>query len=375
MNKYYPLAKHYITDEEIKAVTNVLKSDFLTRGPVQEEFEKLFAEKIGAKYALTVSSGTTGLHLAMIAAGIEAGDEVITTPFSFIATANCILYAGATPVFADIDPKTFNIDPAKIESKITEKTKAILVVHIFGLACDMDPIKEIAKKHNLNIIEDACESVTASYKNRLVGTFGQSAVFAFFPNKQMTTGEGGMITTSDREKFELLTSLRNHGMKFHPGQENYAKLGYNYRMNEMSAALGLTQFQKIDWLISKRREIAELYDKYLSAYPELVETPFVPVSNTHSWMTYAIRIKNLTRDQMEVVQKLADKGITTKPYFNSIHLFPLYREKFGYKPGDFPVSEATSNSILTLPFYIGLEEADVKYIAEELISILKTQNT
>ena len=371
MAKHYPLARHYITNEEIETVTRVLKSDFLTRGPVQKEFETLFAEKIGTKYALCVSSGTAGLHLAVIAAGILPGDEVITTPFSFIASANCILFAGGKPVFADIDPKTFSIDPAKIEEKITKKTKAILVVHIFGQAADMYPIMEIAKKYNLKIIEDACESVTATYKTKPVGTFGESAVFAFFPNKQMTTGEGGMIVTDDPEKYGLFMSLRNHGLRSHPDQKDYSQLGYNYRMNEMSAALGLTQFKKIDWLIEKRREIARLYDKYLAPHPDLVEIPFTSEMNIHTWMSYTIKIKNLKSNQLPVIKLLAEKGIITKPYFDSIHLFPLYRQKFGYKPGDFPVSEATSNSILALPFYIGLEKGDIKYITEELINVLK----
>ncbi len=371
MAKYYPVAKHYITDEEIAAVTGVLKSNFLSRGPVGQEFEKIFAEKIGAKYAVATSSGTTGLHLAMLAANIGPGDEVITTPFTFIASGNCIIFCGAKPVFADIDPKTFNIDPKKIEEKITPRTKAILVVHIFGQAADMDPIIEIAKKHNLIIIEDACEATTAKYKGQSVGTFGESAVFAFFPNKQMTTGEGGMIVTSDQKKYELFMSLRNHGLKFDPSEQDYTRLGYNYRMNEMSAALGLTQFKKIDWLIQKKREIAALYNKFLGPHTDLLETPFTPGHNTHSWMSYAIKIKNLNTDQSPVVEQLEQRGINTKPYFNSLHLFPLYRDRFGYKEGDFPISEAISKSVLTLPFYIGLEEEDIKYITGELISILK----
>lgn len=371
MPKYYPVARHYITDDEVAAVTQALRNDYLTKGPWGKKFEQAFAEKIGIKYAVTVSSGTAGLHLTMLAANIGPGDKIITTPFSFIASANCILNVGAKPVFVDIDPRTFNMNPSLIEAKITPKTKAILVVHIFGQAVDMDPIMEIAERYKLKIIEDACESVTATYKGRCVGTFGESAVFAFFPNKQMTTGEGGMIVTNDQTKYELFSSLRNQGIRHNPQDPDYIRLGFNYRMNEMSAALGLSQFQKIDWLVAERRKIAGLYDKHLSSYQDLVDTPFTAETNKHSWFSYPIKIKNLKNNQMPVVDKLETAGIKTKPYFDSIHLFDLYKNSCGYRQGDFPISEGVSNSVLTLPFYIGLTEEDIKYISENLIETIK----
>ena len=239
--KHYPTAKPYITSEDKKAVLSILNTDYLSMGPKVDEFERKFARKVGTKYACAVSNGTAGLHLLMLACGIGRGDEVITSPFSFVASANSILYVNAKPVFVDIDPLTYNIDPTKIEAKITKKTKAILVVHIFGQPCDMDPILRLAKKYKLQIIEDACESICATYKNKKVGTFGQAGVFAFYPNKQMTTGEGGMIVTNNKKIYEISDRLRNQGRAENDQWLEHKYLGYNYRLNEMSAALGISQ--------------------------------------------------------------------------------------------------------------------------------------
>ncbi|MBI2670099.1 MAG: DegT/DnrJ/EryC1/StrS family aminotransferase [Candidatus Yanofskybacteria bacterium] len=367
----YQLAKPYITKSEERTVLEVLRSGNLSLGPKYKEFEMLFARKIGTKYACAVSSGTAGLHLAMIAAGIGPGDEVITTPFSFIASANCILYVGAKPVFVDIDPVTYNMEPAEIEKRLTKRTKAILVVHIFGQAVDMDPIIKIAKKHKLKIIEDACESICAEYKGKKVGTFGESAVFAFYPNKQITTAEGGMVVTNNRKIYELCASLRNQGRAENMQWLDHQYLGYNYRMDEMSAALGTAQLQKLDFMIKHRQALAGWYSKHLETFSGLVEAPKIAEGNNPTWFVYVIKIKNKKTDRNRVIEDLQKIGISTKPYLPSIHLFSFYKDKFGFKEGDFPVSEAVSQSSLALPFYIGLKEKDIKYISHTLANVLK----
>lgn len=366
----YPIAKPYITDKEKKYVMDVLDSNILSLGPKYIEFETQFAKKIGTRYACAVSSGTAGLHLTMIAAGINGGDEVITTPFSFIASANSILYVGAKPVFVDIDHKTFNIDTTKIEKAITKKTKAILVVHIFGQSSDMTPILKIAKKYKLKIIEDACESIDATYKHKKVGTFGESAVFAFYPNKQMTTGEGGMIVTNNRNIYKLCSSLRNQGRAENMQWLDHKYLGYNYRMDEMSAAVGLAQLEKLDFMIKERKKIAGWYNEFLSKEGKIIQTPYVDSNNVHTWFVYVIKLLNKRVKRDEIIKKLAGRGVSTKPYLPSIHLFDFYKKEFGYKAGDFPVSESISKYSLALPFYIGLKKSDIKDICHELISVL-----
>lgn len=371
MMKKYSLAKPCIDGEDIRQVVRVLKSGQLSLGPKHEEFERQFAKKIGTKYACAVSSGTAGLHLAMLAAGIGHGDEIITSPFSFVASANCILYVGAKPVFVDINPVTYNIDPKKIEEKITKRTKAILVVHIFGQSADMCPILKIARRHKLKIIEDACESVMAEYKGRKVGTFGESAVFAFYPNKQMTTGEGGMITTNSAKVYKLCKSLANQGRGDNMQWLDHRYLGYNYRLDEMSAALGVTQLKKLDYMITKRREVVFWYERFLRKHHGLVITPKTALSNTHTWFVYVIKIKNEKINRDKVIGDLAKVGIGSKPYLPSIHLLSFYKKKFGFKKGDFPISEEISQTSLALPIYIGLRETDVKHICDQLYSILK----
>lgn len=369
MIKKYPLARPYITAQDKAAVLSVLNSGHLSLGPKYKEFEKKFSKKIGVKYACAVSSGTAGLHLIMIAAGIRPGDEVITTPFSFVASANCILYVGAIPVFVDINPITFNLDPAKIEEKITKKTKAILVVHIFGQAANMDPILKLAKKYKLKIIEDACESIGAVYKGRQVGTFGESAVFAFYPNKQMTTGEGGMVVTDSKRIYDLCKSLSNQGRSSDMQWLDHKYLGYNYRLDEMSAALGLEQIKKLGFMISKRRQVAKWYARYLDKYSNLVKSPRIGKNNTHTWFIYVVRVNEKIRDK--VIGKLVAGGIGSKPYMPSIHLFDFYKRCFHYKKGAFPVSEEISATSLALPFYIGLKEEDIKYIVGKLIGVIR----
>lgn len=374
MIKNYPIAKPYLGLQEKKLVMDVLKSGNLSLGPIHKEFEKRIAEKIGTRFACSVSSGTAGLHLAMIAANIKPGDEVITSPFSFIASANCILYVDAKPIFVDIDPSTYNLDPAKIEAAITPKTKAILVVHIFGQTANMTAIKKIAKKYRLKIIEDACESICAKHQEKKAGTFGESAVFAFYPNKQMTTGEGGMLVTNSEKIYRLCNSLRNQGRSENMQWLDHERLGYNYRMDEMSAALGLSQLEKLDEMIKKRQQLANLYHKHLTPYSELIQPPQTAPDNTHTWFVYVIKLKNKINQKRRdgLIMSLAKQGISTKPYLPPIHLFNFYKKTFGYKKGDFPIAEEVGASTIALPFYIGLKEKDVKYITDKLIKTINT---
>ncbi len=370
MNKRFPLAKPYITQQEIAAVTKVLKSGILSIGPYVEKFEQAFARRLGVKYACAVNSGTAGLHLALLAAGVGPGDEVITAPFTFVASGNAILYVGAKPVFVDVDPRNGNIEVALIEKKITARTKAILPIHIFGQAADMRPLMRLAKKYRLKVIEDACEALDAKYRGKKVGTFGEAGVFAFYPNKQMTTGEGGMIVTNDRKIYRICCSLRNQGRGENMQWLDHKYLGYNYRLDEMSAAVGLTQLTRLDFLIRERQRIAAWYTEALARYSDLVEVPEIAPGNTHTWFVYVVRLQKskLTRDQ--VIARLAKAGIGSKPYLPSIHLFSFYKSQFGYKTGDFPISEGISQISLALPFYIGLTRADIIYIVDQLVTII-----
>ena len=367
--KIIPLARPFIGKEEIDSVNEVLKSGILSIGPKAEEFERDFSKAVGCKYAVAVSSGTAALHLCMRAIGIKKNDEVITSPFSFVASANCVLYENGTPIFSDIDSKTYNIDPAEIKKAITQKTKALLPVHIFGHPCDMDPIMEIAEKNNLPVVEDACESLYAKYKGKNAGTFGLASTFAFYPNKQITTGEGGMICTNDKEVYDLCRSLRNQGRGEKDEWLQHDKIGYNYRLDEMSCALGIVQLKKIDYIVKKRADIAEKYGKELDDSDDVV-LPYTTPNAKHSWFVYVIRLKgSINRDK--VMKMLNQNGIATKPYLPSIHLQPIYRKLFKYNEGSFPVSEKASKSTLALPFYIGISDEDIGIVCDELKKAIK----
>jgi len=363
------LAKPYITDEEIEAVAEVLKSGQLSLGPRLPKFEKAFADLIGTKYAVAVNSGTSGLHLALKACNIKEGDEVITTPFSFIASANCILHAQAKPVFVDVEEDTFNIDINKIEEKITDKTKAILPVHVFGQSSDMQAINALAKKHNLKVIEDACEAIGATHHGQKVGTFGDAAVFAFYPNKQMTTGEGGIVITDNKEVADLCRSMSNQGRALDMQWLTHERLGYNYRMDDMSAAVGIAQLNKIDFLLSERKKVAEAYLSELQDVPGVI-LPKIHPDNTHTWFVFPIQVtQDIDRDK--VIAELNKQGIASKAYFSPcIHLQPFYREH-GYKENDFPIAEKISKSTLILPLYIGLKEQDIQQVKKALCTAIE----
>lgn len=364
MIKTIPLSKPFIGEEEMNAVRDVLRSGQLSLGPKVIEFEKMFASLIGVKYAAAVNSGTAGLHLCIKALGLKEGDEVITSPFSFIASANSIIYEGAKPVFADIGENTLNIDPGKIEEKITKKTKAILAVHIFGQPCEMDKIMNIAKKHSLAVIEDACEAVCAEYKGRKAGTFGIASVFAFYPNKQITTGEGGMVCTNDEKIHSAAKMLRNQGRKEDGGWLSHEAIGYNYRLNEMSAALGVEQLKKLKKILEMREAVAEKYNEKLKHIKGV--TILGKIKDTkRSWFVYVIRLdKNI--DRKKIIEQLKAEGISTNIYLPPIHLQPIYKKMFGYKEGDFPVCERVSSSTLALPFYTQMADEEINYVCEKL---------
>jgi len=372
MNYKINLSKPDITAKEIKAVTEVLKTSSLSLGKKYKEFEKISSAFVKVKHAIAVNSGTSGLHLIIRALGIKEGDEVITTPFSFIASSNCILYERAKPVFVDIDEKTFNIDVSKIEQKITPKTKAILAVDVFSQPADWDELKTIAQKHNLFLIEDSAEALGSEYKRKKCGSFGDAAIFAFYPNKQITTGEGGIILTNNDNIAEFCRSSSNQGRKIEDGKWlEHIRLGYNYRLDEMSCALGVVQMKRIKEILKKRKRVAEIYNKKLKQIKGL-ETPYIKEGNNLSWFVYVIKLENdLAHKRDDIIKEMAKKGIQCGNYFQTIHLQPFYKESFGFKEGDFPVAENISQRTIALPFYANLKEKDIDFIVKSLKQIIE----
>lgn len=369
-----PLARPDITEWEIEAVVNVLRSPYLSLGPKLGEFEQGLAEFAGVKYAVAVNSGTSALHLIIKALGIGEGDEVITTPFSFVASANCILFERAIPTFVDINSQTWNIDANLIEERITEKTKGILAVDVFGLPAEWDRLREIAEKHNLRLIEDAAESLGAEYKGRKTGSFGDGAVFAFYPNKQITTGEGGAALTNDKEMAQLCRSLRNQGRSNGGEWLEHERLGYNYRLSDISCALGIAQLERVDELLSKRERVAQLYNERLKEIEEIA-IPHISPNVTKSWFVYVIKLHDgfNHEDRDKILKDLRGKGIECSNYFGPIHLQPFYRKMFGYQEGNFPVTEQIAARTIALPFYGNLAEKEVDYVCDNLRRSVKSQ--
>lgn len=363
------IAKPYIDKEDIKGVVAVLRSGWLSLGPKYKLFEERLAEYIGVKYACAVSSGTAALHLGVKALGLKEGDEVITSPFSFVASSNVLLYEGIKPVFVDIEEETFNIDPTLIEEAITRKTKAVLPVHIFGQSAEMDEIMTIAKKYNLKVLEDSCESLGATYRGKKVGTTGDIGTYAFYPNKQITTGEGGMVVTNSKEIYNLCESMRNQGRSKSGDWLIHKRLGYNYRIDEMSASLGVTQLKKIEWMIGEKRKIASWYNEALADING-VEVPVIGPNRIHSWFVYVIRVKGGRRNKL--MSELSKMGIQTKPYLPVIHLQPFMCEMFNFKEGDFPKAEGIAKETLALPLYIGLKPKDIEYISDKINKFVTT---
>lgn len=369
------LSRPDITDKEIELINRVIRTPILALGPYLTEFEGSIASYVGRKHAIACNSGTSGLHLLIRAYGIGEGDEVITTPFSFIASSNCILYERARPVFVDVEKDTGNIDPNLIEDAITRRTKAILPVDAFGQPARLDVIREIADRHGLVVIEDSCESLGSEYKGIKAGNgaLSHGAVFAFYPNKQITTGEGGMVVTDDDEIARLCRSMCNQGRGETGVWLSHERLGFNYRMDELSAALGVAQMERIEEIIQKRQRVADMYNERLSKIPG-VQLPYIsPEVTRMSWFVYVIRVAVDEKDPRRqaqirdcVMQHLLDNGIGCRPYFTPIHLQPFYREMFGFKEGDFPNTELAGRTSIAIPFHNRLTFEEVEYVAQVL---------
>jgi perosamine synthetase len=362
------LSAPWIDERDEELVLEVLRSGWLSLGPTGPRFEGLFADAVGAPHCAAVSSGTAGLHLCMRLAGVEPGDEVITSPYSFVASANCAIYEGATPVFADIDPQTFNLDPAAVEAAITPKTKALVAVDIFGYPAEYDELIAICERHGIVLIEDACEALGATYKGKRLGSHGHPAVWAFYPNKQMTTGEGGAVTTGDADEHGLLVSLRNQGRLETSSWLQHGRLGYNYRLDDLSAALGIGQLEKLDRILEARGDVARRYDELLTDVD--VETPLADdADHTRSWFVYVVKLPSGV-DRAGVMARLDGEGVATAPYLPSIHLQSYMRERYGFGEGMLPVSEDCSARTMALPFHARLEREDQERVVDTLRSVL-----
>jgi perosamine synthetase len=386
-----PLSQPDIGELEIQYVTQVLRSGQLSLGPRVTEFEEKFADYVGTRYAAATNSGTSALHLCVKALGIGFGDEVLTTSFSFVASVNCLLYESATPVFVDIQPATLNIDPSDIRDVLSrdyiwdrqkcrhtnrrsgQTLKAILPVHVFGHPCDMGAILEIAREFNLRVLEDACEAVGAEYRGQPVGTFGDAAVFAFYPNKQMTTAEGGMIVTDDVQLATLCRSLRNHGRNDSSEWLNHSRLGYNYRLSDLHCALGLAQLERIHELLYARARIAELYSRKLEGTPGIL-LPAEPSTIKRSWFAYVIQVQGTNAKSLRdcLMNRLRDRDIACQSYFPPIHLQP-YMNQAGARPTRvLPHTESAAKSCIALPFFSAMTERQVAEVCDTIREFLAT---
>ena len=402
-----PYGRQTIDEDDIKAVVDVLRSDWLTTGPKVAEFERAVADYVGAKHAVAVSSGTAALHAAMYALGIGKGNEVIVPPMTFAATANCVVFQGGTPVFADVDPDTLLLDPAKVEEKITEKTKAIIGVDYAGQPCDWDRLREIADKHGLRLVADGCHALGAEYKGRKVGSLADMTVFSFHPVKHITTGEGGMITTDDAELAERMRLFRNHGITRDPKCFSsltsdlrslisdlswfyeMVDLGFNYRMTDFQCALGISQLRKLPRFLERRRKIAARYDEALADIPGIeplrVRADVLPVEQSamlpapspmpslHAYHLYVVKIdfKTLRFDRTAIFTSLREKGIVVNVHYIPVHLHPFYRYRFRTSSGLCPMAEEAYERIVSLPIFPGLRHDDVEYIIKSVVESAK----
>ncbi|MPY86452.1 MAG: polysaccharide biosynthesis protein [Luteitalea sp.] len=389
-----PMSSPDITEAEVDAVLDVLRGTHLSIGPRIREFEEAVAALVGVREAVGVASGTVGLHLGILAAGVRDDDIVITSPFSFVASANVALYERAIPVFVDVDQRTGNVDPSLVAQAVSDlqhggsaadrwlppclqrnarprgRVRALLPVHVFGQPCDMDPLLETAQTFDLYVIEDACEAIGAEYKGRKAGGLGDAGVFAFYPNKQMTTGEGGMIVTRRDEWSALLASLRNQGRDIFDGWLTHSRLGFNYRLDEMSAALGVAQLRRLDELLEKRARVAGWYNDALSD-ESLLQLPVLASTTTRmSWFVYVVRVAS-PGDRDRLILQLERQGIPARPYFSPIHLQPFYRERFGYQDGQYPVTEDLGRRSLALPFSSVMTESQVDEVCRAVRRALR----
>jgi perosamine synthetase len=361
-----PLARPWIGEREEELVLEVLRSGRLSLGPTIDRFEELVAERVGAPYAAAVSSGTAGLHLLCHIAGLGPGDEAITSPVSFVASANCYIFEGATPVFADVDPRTLILDPAAVEAAITERTKAVVPVDMFGYPCELDELRALCERHGLALIEDSAEALGAEYKGTPLGGHGPPGVFGFYPNKQIATGEGGVVVTHSEGEWQLLRSLRNQGRTYDTGAWfDHVRLGWNYRWTDIQAALGIAQLEKLDRILELRAAAAARYEKLLEGV-DGVETPLADdAEHTRSWFVYVVKLApGVDRDA--VMADLRAQGIGTAEYVPCVHLQPFMREQYGFREGMFPVAEDACSRTLALPFFTQIEAEDQERVVEAL---------
>lgn len=391
-----PLSRPDITRREEELVLEVLRSGRLSIGPVVERFEAMVAAKANCRHGVAVNSGTCGLHLCMQALNIGPGDEVITTPFSFIASSNAILMVGATPRFVDICPRTLNMDPAKVEAAIGPRTKAILAVETFGNPACMDQYASIGARHEIAVVEDCCEALGCSLKGRPAGHFGRVGVFGFYPNKQITTGEGGMIVTDDDRIAEMCRSLRNQGrpMGWRPPAANaetrpensaggtatgswlrHERLGYNYRLSEVNAALGVAQMERFEELAAKRQRVARMYMERLSGHNDLV-LPTIEPETVNTWFVFVVRLAPTytVEERDSIIRGMRTHDIGASDYFPCIHLQSFYREQFGFRAGQFPIAESVSNRTIALPFHNDLTEHDIEIVCQTLELMISREN-
>ena len=373
--KMIPYGRQTIEEDDIQAVVDVLRSDYLTTGPKIAEFEKMVADYVGAKYAVAISNGTSALHAACFAAGIQPGDEVITTPLTFAASSNCVLYCGGTPVFADVDLKTYNIDPEDIRRKITDKTKAIIAVHLAGQPCDMDEIHKIAKEHDLLVIEDGAHALGSVYKGKKVGTLSDMTTFSFHPVKPITTGEGGMIVTDNEELYQKMMLFRSHGitrdenlMTRNDGPWFYQQLdlGYNYRITDIQCALGCSQTKKLDRFLARRKEIVARYNEAFADCENII-TPYQLPETESGWHLYIVQVKNC--DRKKVFESLREQGIAVNVHYIPVYLHPYYQEH-GYKDVHCRNAEEVYSHIISLPLYPTLTEEQQQYVIETLKHVI-----
>lgn len=367
---HVPLSRPDITDLERRYVMEVLETSQLSIGPRLVQFESQLANYAGVKHAVAVNSGTSALHLIVKALGIEEDDEVITTPFSFISSSNCIVMERAKPVFVDIEPITYNIDPELIEQAITKKTKAILAVDVFGHPAQWKNLEFIARKHNLRLIEDSAEATGSEYFGRKCGSFGDAGIFAFYPNKQITTGEGGAVLTNDDNIAFLCRSMRNQGRDEGDAWLLHSRLGYNYRISEINCALGIAQMERIDEIVNARSRVAKLYDEYFGEIPEIT-VPKITMGANLSYFVYVVRLSDdySREDRDRIIYELRTRGIGCNDYFTPIHTQPMYQQ-LGYREGDFPVTEAIGSRTIALPFHNRLSEEEIEYVVQQLKDVL-----
>jgi perosamine synthetase len=361
-----PLSRPWIDEREEELVLEVLRSGRLSLGPWIDRFEQELAERVGAPYAAAVSSGTAGLHLLCRIAGLGPGDEVITSTLSFVSSANCFILEGATPVFADVDPVTLNLDPAAVEAAITERTRAIVAVDMFGFPCDLEPLRAIAERHGLVVIEDACESLGAEYRGAPLGSQGPSAAFAFYPNKQTATGEGGVVVTHSEEEWKLLRSLRNQGRSYDGGGWfHHVRVGLNYRWTDVQAAIGLAQLEKLDRILELRADAAARYGELLAAVDGVEPPAPDDAERRRSWFVYVVKLDSEI-DRDAVMDTLRAEGIGTAEYVPCIHLQPYMREQYGFGEGLCPIAEETARRTMALPFFTQIDPGDQERVVEVL---------